>query len=173
MAYLLDSGGDEHEYSLSYLARRCLGINYPNRSVKLYERCFPDSVYEILAEDAHLIWELASKLLDQMDADQRWLYFYGELKIALILNEMSRYGTPVDGEAAAQAYRDTLIQMKRLEDEITGGKDMNLWDGSQVYDLLRDREPKSLPRSALPTQGSLSQRSEADSSFKPCGCPNT
>ncbi|MDQ7785691.1 MAG: hypothetical protein RDU20_22615, partial [Desulfomonilaceae bacterium] len=29
VAYLLDSGRDEHEYSLSYLARRYLDVNYP------------------------------------------------------------------------------------------------------------------------------------------------
>ncbi|MFC1836491.1 hypothetical protein ACFL2Q_17505, partial [Thermodesulfobacteriota bacterium] len=81
-----------------------------------------------------------------MDADQRWLYFYGELKIALILNEMTRYGIPADGAAAAQVYRDSTAQMKELVDEITGGKDMNLWDGSHVYGLIKDREPKSLSR---------------------------
>ena len=89
-------GATEDEYSLSYLARRYLGVNYPNRSVELFnEKEYPRILcYEILAEDAYLIWELASVLLDQMDADQRWLYFYGELKIALILNEMSLYGIP-------------------------------------------------------------------------------
>ncbi|MFC1836049.1 DNA polymerase, partial [Thermodesulfobacteriota bacterium] len=145
---LLDSGRDEHQYSLSYLARRYLDINYPNRSVKLQEKDNPESVYEILAEDTYLIWKLASVLLDKMEADQRWLCFYGELKIALILNEMSRYGIPVHGAAAARTYRDTLTQMKELEDEITKGTDMNLWDGSDVYALLKDREPKSLPRSS-------------------------
>ena len=148
IAYLLDSGGDEHEYSLGYLARRYLDINYPNRSVGLCEQDYPESMYEILAEDAYLVWELGSVLLDQMDADQRWLYFYGELKIALILNEMSLYGIPVDGEAAAQTYRDTVAHRKKLEDEITEGTDINLWDGSEVYVLLKDIEPKSLPRAA-------------------------
>jgi len=152
MAYLLDSGRAEHEYSLSYLARRYLDINYPNRAAEICDTVDPESVYEILSEDAYLIWDLDALLLDQMDADLRWFYFYGELKIALILNEMSRYGIPVDGTAAAQAYRDTLIQMKELSEEITGGKDMNLWDGSHVYSLLKDREPNSLSRAARRTQ---------------------
>ncbi len=138
MAFLLDSGRPEHHYSLSYLARRYPGINYPNRSGEIYETDYPESVYQILAEDAYLTWELASVLLDQMDADQHWLYFYGELKIALILNEMSRYGIPVDEEAAGQAYRDTLTQMSKLGDDITGGKDVNLWDASQVFLLLKE-----------------------------------
>jgi DNA polymerase I len=151
MAYLLDSGRDEHEYSLSYLARRYLGINYPNRSIELCEKDYPESVYEILSEDAYLIWELASELLSKMEADLRWFYFYGELKIALILNEMSQYGIPVDGDAATQVYRDTVIQVKELSDEITGGKDTNLWDGLHVYILLKDREPKTLSRAARRT----------------------
>ncbi|MFC1833234.1 DNA polymerase [Thermodesulfobacteriota bacterium] len=148
VSYLLDSGHPERKYSLSYLAHRYLDINYPNRSVDFYEKDYPGYIQEILAEDAYLIWDLASVLLDRMDADQRWFYFYGELKIALILNEMSQIGIPVDGPAAAQAYRDTLIHMKKLEDEISSGEDLNLWDGSDVYDLLRDREPKSLSRAA-------------------------
>jgi DNA polymerase I len=152
MAYLLDSGRGEHEYSLSYLARRYLDINYPNRSVELYDKDYPESLYEILSEDAYLIWDLASVLLDQMDAELRWFYFYGELKIALILNEMSRYGIPVDGDAATQVYRDTLTQMKRLADEITEGRELILWDGSHIYILLKDREPKTLSRAARRTQ---------------------
>ncbi|MFC1835696.1 DNA polymerase [Thermodesulfobacteriota bacterium] len=148
MSYLLDSGRAEQEYSLSYLARRYLDINYPNRSAEICDKDFPESVYGVLVEDAYLIWELGSVLLDGMDADQRWLYFYGELKIAMILNEMSRYGIPVDGDAAAQMNRDTLIHTKKLEDEIQGGEDLNLWDGSHVYDLFKDREPKSLFRPA-------------------------
>ncbi|MFC1834327.1 hypothetical protein ACFL2Q_06285, partial [Thermodesulfobacteriota bacterium] len=83
MSHLLDSGRAEHEYSLSYLARRYLDINYPNRYVDIYDKEYPESVQQVLAGDAYLIWELASVLLDRMDADQRWLYFYGELKIAL------------------------------------------------------------------------------------------
>jgi len=152
MAYLLDSGRADHDYSLSYLARRYLDINYPNRSGDICDKGYPEAWYEILVDDAYMIWDLASVLLDQMDADLRWFYFYGELKIALILNEMSRYGIPVDGDAATQVYRDTLTQMKNLSDEITGGKDTNLWDGLHVYDLLKDREPKSLSRSARRTQ---------------------
>jgi DNA polymerase I len=152
IAYLLDSGRAEHEYSLSYLARRYLDINYPNRSLEICDTVYPESVYEILTEDACLIWDLASVLLDKMDADLRWFYFYGELKIALILNEMSRYGIPVDGTVAAQVYRDTLTNMKNLAAEITEGRELNLWDGSHVYALLKDREPKSLSRAARRTQ---------------------
>jgi DNA polymerase I-like protein with 3'-5' exonuclease and polymerase domains len=152
MAYLLDSGRAEPEYSFSYLARRYLDVNYPNRSTVLCDNDYPESLYEILTEDAYLIWELAAVLLDQMDADLRWFYFYGELKIALILNEMTRHGIPVDGQAAMQAYRDTLTHIKKLADEITGSQELNLWDGSHVYALLKDREPKSLSRAARRTQ---------------------
>ncbi len=152
MAYLLDSGRAEQEYSLSYSAHRYLGVNYPNRSVEIRDTGYPEALYQILAEDAYLIWDLAVVLLDQMDADQRWFYFYGELKIALILNEMSSYGIPVDGAAAAQAYRDALVQSKKLSDSITGGKDLNLWDSSHVYALLKDKEPKSLAPAGLRSQ---------------------
>lgn len=151
IAYLIDSGRAEPEYSLSYLAHRYLAINYPNRSIDLYDKDFPESLYVILTEDAYLIWNLSSVLLDQMDADLRWFYFYGELKIALILNEMSRYGIPVDGAAAAKAYRDTVTHMKSLADEITGGKDLNPWDGSHVYEILKDRESNALSRTARRT----------------------
>jgi DNA polymerase I len=152
MAYLLDSGRPEHEHSLSHLARRYLDINYPNRSVEIFEKDYPEASYEILSEDAYLIWDLAAVLLDKMDADLRWFYFYGELKIALILNEMSRYGIPVDGAAAMQVYRDALTQMNELAEEITEGRDLNLWGGSHVYEILKDREPKSLSRAARRTQ---------------------
>jgi DNA polymerase I len=137
MAYLLDSGRDEHEYSLSYLVHKYLDIKCPNRSAEICDNAHPEALYEILSDDAYLIWDLASVLLDQMDADLRWFYFYGELKIALILNEMSRYGIPVDGQAAMQAYRDTLTDMNKLADEITGGQDLNLWNGSHIYQILK------------------------------------
>lgn len=140
MSYLLDSGRDEHQYSVSYLARRYLDINYPNRSDDICDQGYPEALYQILSEDAYLIWELAAELLGKMDASLRWFYFHGELKIALILNEMTRYGIPVDGRAAATVYRDALAQMKKLEAEITSGAQANLWDGSAVYRVLRDQK---------------------------------
>lgn len=140
MAYLLDSGRAEPEYSLSYLARRYLDINYPNRSADICDTAYPESLRQILSDDAYLIWDLAAVLLDRMDADLRWFYFYGELKVALILNEMSRYGIPVDGAAATEAYKDILTQMKKLENEITGGAGINLWDGSALYRLLQEQK---------------------------------
>ncbi len=59
MAYLVDSGRDEHEYSLSYSARRYLDIDYPNRSRDIYDKGYPDALYGILADDAYLISGLA------------------------------------------------------------------------------------------------------------------
>jgi hypothetical protein len=47
-------------------------------------------LYEILTDDAYLIWELASVLLDRMDDDLMEVYFFGELKIALILRRLMR-----------------------------------------------------------------------------------
>jgi DNA polymerase-1 len=142
MAYLLDSGRDEHEYSLSRLAYRYLDVTYPHRADDLFEKDYPEVLYELLAYDAELIADLAAVLLDKMDADLQFLYFYAELRIALILNEMSRYGIPVDGQAAAQVYRDTVAQREELEQEITGGKDYNLWDGSHVYQILKERKAR-------------------------------
>jgi DNA polymerase-1 len=113
-------------------------------------------LHEILADDAYLIWDLASVLLDQMDADLKWFYFYGELKIVLILNEMSRYGIPVDGQAATQMYRDTLIHMNKLAEEIAGGQDVNLWNGSHVYQILKGRKA-NFPNRAIHRRHEVTQ----------------
>jgi len=142
MAYLLDSGRDEQGYSLSLLVHRYLEVTYLHRADNIFEGDYPDVLYEILAYDAELIADLVAELLDQMDADLQFLYFNGELRIALILNEMTRYGIPVDGRAAAQVYRDTLTQMKDLEWEIAGGKDYNLWNGSDVHEILKERKAR-------------------------------
>jgi len=55
MTYLLDSGRDETEYSLSHLAHQYLKQPYPHRAVEICDTGFPESMYEILAEDAYLI----------------------------------------------------------------------------------------------------------------------
>ncbi len=60
---------------------------------------------------------------------------------------MSRHGIPVDGEAAAQIYSDMLTLMKQLAEEITKGADLNLWNASHIYALLKDQHSKSLSRS--------------------------
>jgi len=69
MAYLLDSGRDKTEYSLSHLAHQYLKQPYPHRAVQICDKGFPEWMYEILAEDAYLIAELAAVLLEKMDAD--------------------------------------------------------------------------------------------------------
>lgn len=142
MAYLLDSGRDRHEYSLSLLAHHYLDVTYPCRADDLFEKGYPNVVYEILTYDAELIADLAAVLLDNMDADLQFLYFHSELKIALILNEMTRYGIPVDGQAASRLHRHILIQRKELEWDIAGGKKCNLWVGQDVYEILKENKAR-------------------------------
>jgi DNA polymerase-1 len=142
MAYLLDSGQDEQEYTLSHLARRYLGVTYPLRAEEIYEQGCPEAFYEILTDDAYLIAELAALLLDRMDADLNFLYFYGELPVQLILAEMTRRGIPVDGAACAETHENMLNRRKKLVEEITGDAHVNLWDGGQVYTLLTDRNAR-------------------------------
>ena len=55
MAYLLDSGRDEAEYSLSYLAHQYLKQLYPHRAMEICDTGFAEAMYEILAEVAYLI----------------------------------------------------------------------------------------------------------------------
>jgi len=48
MAYLLDSGRDETEYSLSHLAHQYLQQPYPHRAVEICDTGYPESMYQIL-----------------------------------------------------------------------------------------------------------------------------
>lgn len=141
LAYLLDSGrNDEEDYSLSELASRYRKCRYQNQARELDE----EVVCEVLCDDAILIYDIGAMLLERMDDDLRWLYFLGELKVALILNEMSRVGIPVDGAAASTLYHRVVDEVKILEVGLKGEKDWNLNSPSHVYYLLRERDPKSV-----------------------------
>ena len=59
MAYLLDSGRDEHEYSLSYLAHRYLDINYPNRSDEICDT----GLSRVLVRDSQLMMRTSYGIL--------------------------------------------------------------------------------------------------------------
>jgi DNA polymerase-1 len=147
MAWMWDSGRPEHEYSLTHLAHKYLDTNYPHQAPRMFEMGSPDALYKILTDDAYLIAHLGSVLLNQIDDDLKWLYFYGELPVALILNDMTRHGIPVNGQAAAKELTKGLAQMTALADQITGGQEHNLWDGSHVYHLLKEQKASVQGRS--------------------------
>lgn len=140
LAYLLDSSKSEAECSLSSLAWTYRNFRYSNRSLELDN----NDILEILRDDAILIYDLGVILLDEMDDDLRWLFFFVELRVALILNEMSRYGLPVDGPASSLLYRETLERAEALETSLLGGRELKLWSAADVYRLLRADDPKEL-----------------------------
>lgn len=148
MAYLLDSGRPHQEYSLAHLGARYLDDTYPFWSDDIHDKDYPEGLYSILIHDACWIAELASVLLDRMDDEQRWLYFYGEIPLVIVLLDMTRRGIPVDQQACADQLHSTAERMGRLYQEITGGTDCNLWDGRQVYALLKDRKVRFAGREA-------------------------
>ncbi len=67
LAYLLNSGKDKSEYSLSHLVHEYLSEEYPVWHKALADNPYPDSIRAILAYDAHLIYDLAYELLELMD----------------------------------------------------------------------------------------------------------
>ena len=143
MAYLLNSEGYKKDYSVSHLVHEYLSEDYPLWHKVLADNPYPESIRGMLAYDAHLIYDLAYELLElihEADPDLKFNYFYIQLALALMLLQMSRYGIGVDHAAAAVAYRDALNKSKALADEITGGREMNLWSERDVYDLLRGRK---------------------------------
>jgi DNA polymerase-1 len=141
MAYLLNSGKDKSEYSLSHLVHECLSEEYPVWHKALADNPYPDSIRAILAYDAHLIYDLAYELLELMDRagpDLKFMYFYVEVPLISILLDMSHIGIGVDGPKAAAVHRQVLSQRERLAQEIAGSPDAKLWNPQLVCELLRD-----------------------------------
>jgi DNA polymerase I len=142
MAYLLSSGKDKSEYSLSHLVREHLSEEYPVWNKAFADNPYPESIRAILAYDAHLIYDLAYELLHLMhnaDIDLKFMYFYIEVPLMRILLEMSRNGIGVDGHKAVSVYQDALITRSDLAHRISGNPDANLWIDAVVYELLRER----------------------------------
>ena len=107
-------------------------------------------MHEILAWDAYLIYQLAYVLNEQIhetDPDLAFMYMYGEVPLGTILLDMTRRGIGVDGAKAAKAYAEATREAEALEKEITGGQnvtgglEVNLWNGREVYALLRRHNP--------------------------------
>ncbi len=139
-AWILDSGRPESDYSLSRLAERYLGYQYPWWTRWMLDHDSPESVQLCLSNDAHVIHGLGRELLSRLDQDQRFLLFYGELPVVIALLDMTRRGIPVDGAAATHVLGATQASMDRLASEIAGDRECSLWNGRQVYSLLRAKQ---------------------------------
>ncbi len=145
MSYLLNSGASKENYSLSHLVQEYLQEDYPLWLQEIADRPYPQVIQEILAWDAYLTYQLAYVLNDQIhasDPDLAFMYTYGEVPLVTILLDMTRRGIGVDGAKAAVAYARTARQAEVLYEEITGGEKVNLWNGREVYALLRHNNNK-------------------------------
>lgn len=144
MAYLLNSGAPKEDYTLSHLVHEYLHEDYPLWLQEIADRPYPQVIHEILAWDAYLIYQVAYVLNDQIhgtDPDLAFMYTYGEVPLVTILLDMTRRGIGVDGARAAVAYAEATRQAVGLEEKITGGDEVNLWNGRQVSALLRKHCP--------------------------------
>lgn len=140
MSYLLNSGAPKVDYTLSHLVHEYLQEDYPLWLQEIADRPYPQVIHEILAWDAYLIYQPAYVLNEQLhatDPDPAFMYTYGEVPLVTILLDMTRRGVGVNGAKAAVAYAEASIQTDALYEEITGGEKVNLWNGRDVYALLK------------------------------------
>ncbi len=140
MASLLNSGAPDEDYCVSHLVHEYLNEDYLLWLREIADRLGDRVRHEILAWDAYLVYQLAYVLHQQIrsaDPDLAFMYTYGEVPLVTILLEMTRHGIGVDGAGAAQAYAAATRQANELCEEITYGEKVNLWNGAQVYELLR------------------------------------
>ncbi len=140
MSYLLNSGASKEDYTLSHLAHEYLQEDYPLWLQELADRPYPQIVHEILAWDAYLIYQLGYVLNEQIhstDPDLAFMYTYGEVPLVTILLDMTRRGIGVEGANAAAAYAEARLQAEVLYHEVTGGDEVNLWNGRHVYEVLK------------------------------------
>lgn len=146
MAYLLDpDSGREVEFgehrvqaglTLSHLAARYLGEDYPCRNTDIYGDSSPEVLAPALAHDARLVYRLAEVLPKCMSADLHKLYRDLELPLMLVLDEMRRVGIGVDGAACAQERDRAEQEIARLEQEIVGEADVDLRSDRDLYRFL-------------------------------------
>ncbi len=146
LAYLLDpDSGRETELgeyrvqaglTLSHLASRYLGEDYPYMNTDIYADSSPEVLAPALAHDARLIHRLAAALPGRMNKDLGDLYRDLELPLMLVLDNMRRVGIGVDGDACDQKRDRTGQEMARLADEITGGADVDLRSDRDLYRFL-------------------------------------
>lgn len=146
MAYLLNSGATKDDYTLSHLVHEYLHEDYPLWVQGIADEAYPTVLQEILAWDAYLIHQLGYVLNEQIhagDPDLAFMYTYEEVALVTILLDMTRRGIGVDGAKAAVAYAEATLAAEALYHEITGGEQVpggdkvNLWNGREVYELLR------------------------------------
>jgi DNA polymerase I len=140
MAYLLNSGAPEEDYTLSHLVHEYLNEDYPLWLQEIADQDYPKVMHEILAWDAYLIYQVAYVLNEQIhagDPDLAFMYSYGEVPLVTILLDMTRRGIGVDSAKAAAAYAEATRQAEGLYHEITGDEKINLWNGGEAYELLQ------------------------------------
>jgi len=140
MAYLLNSGAPEEDYTLSHLVHEYLDEDSPLWLQEIAGQAYPKVMHEILAWDAYLIYQVAYVLNDRIhagDPDLAFMYTYGEVPLVTILLEMTRHGIGVDGAKAAIAYAEASREAQVLYDAVARGEQVNLWNGREVYELLR------------------------------------
>jgi DNA polymerase I len=138
MAHLLDSGGDKEVYALSHLVHEYLQEDYPLWMQEIADHSYPKVMHEILAIDAHLIYQTAYVLNEQIhagDPDLAFMYTYGEVPLVTILLEMSRNGIGVDNHKAAAILAEQEIRSEALYAEITDGEEVSLWSKHEIYEL--------------------------------------
>ena len=141
MAYLLNPGLDkEHGYAVSHLTEEYSGEKYPQSSLDLCDRGYPESFYWLLGQDAGRIHCLAQALPRMMSSGLMELYLGTELPLMEILARMHRDGVGVDGNACAneivdiQARMNTLIHAAQAETK----KDVDWSKDKGVYGFWRD-----------------------------------
>ena len=122
--------------TLSHLAARYLGEDYPYRNTDICDDSSTDVQVTALAHDACLIHRLAAELPGRMSEDLLKLYRDLELPLMLVLDEMRRVGIGVDGADCAQERDRVEQEITRLEEEITGGAEVDLRSDRDVYRFL-------------------------------------
>lgn len=138
MAHLLNSQGDKDDYALSHLMYEYLQKDYPIWMQEIADRPYPKVMHEILAIDAHFIYQLAYVLNEQIhaaDPDLPFVYTYGEVPLVTILLEMTRNGIGVDSHRAEVILKEQRARSDALYAEITGGEQVNLWSKRKIYEL--------------------------------------
>jgi DNA polymerase I len=146
MAYLLDPDssrevefGDERiqeELTLAHVADRYLGHSYPYRITDIYDNPTLETLSEVLAHDAGLIFQLADTLPSLMSPDLMKLYRNLELPLMLLLDDMRRVGIGFDGVRCAELITETERAMASLAAVLTGGKSVDLTSHKEVHDFL-------------------------------------
>jgi DNA polymerase I-like protein with 3'-5' exonuclease and polymerase domains len=136
MGYLLDPDLGEDGLTLSDLASLHGMSEYPHRVIDIRDKGYPEALCEGLAHDAEIIYELASKLYDQLSTKLRKLYHHLELPLMVLLNEMRLTGIGVDRVECAKQKEAIEQRLRDLEQEVTAGAQVNLNSDRETFRFL-------------------------------------